>query len=276
MADIKITPLFHGNMHADRDLLLTGHPSSLLTRGAHAKNKVWCEVPSFTYLIEHPDGTMLFDASISKHWEDEWLPHYQELAPYDDVTEEQKFENALKLAGYGPEDIDYLFLSHLHVDHAGNARLFNTANTQLLVQEKEFTAAANRDADGEFFLRADYDIPGARFTLLPGDVEIMKGVYAVSLPGHTAGTMALMVDTKNSGTIIMASDACYFKESYDDEIGSMVSADLVQWKQSMRKLKMLARSRHATVVPGHDHSLCHEGKCPIADEPRLRVPGHYD
>lgn len=276
MAEIKITPLFHGNMHADRDLLLTGHPSSLLSKSAHAKNKVWCEVPSFTYLIEHPDGTILFDASISKHWEDEWLPHFRELAPYDEVTEEQKFENALKLAGYGPEDIDYLFLSHLHCDHAGNARLFTTANTTLLVQDKEFTAAANRDADGEFFLRADYDIPGARFTLLPGDTEIMKGIHAVSLPGHTAGTMALMVDLKHSGTIILASDACYFKASYDDEVGSMVSADLVQWKQSMRKLKMLARSRNATVVPGHDHSLCHEGACPIGSEERLRVPGFYD
>lgn len=277
MPKIRITPLFHGNMHADRDLLLTGHPAGLLSRDGRHKNKVWCEVPSFTYLIEHPDGRLLFDAAISRHWEDEWLPHYKDLAPYDEVTEEQMFEQALKRAGYGPEDIDYVFLSHLHCDHAGNARLFKSAHSTLLVGEKEFTAAANREADGEFFLRADYDIPGARFTLLPGDTEILKGVTAVSLPGHTAGTMALMVDTENCGTLILASDACYFKESYDDEVGSMVSADLVEWKRSMRKLKMLARSRNATVVPGHDHRLCHEGQCPIGEEPRLRVaPRYYD
>ena len=275
MKGIKITPMQHGYMNVDRDLLLTGHPSSLLMKSNHTKNKVWCEAPSFTYLIEHPDGKMIFDASISRHWEDEWLPDFQELAPWV-YTEKQLFENMLKASKLGPEDIDYLFLSHLHTDHAGNARLFAGTDTKLLVQDKEFTTAANREEDGEFFLKVDYDIPGARFTLLPGDAEIMKDVHAISLPGHTSGTMGLMVHLEHSGTIILTSDACYMKESYDDEVGSLISADLATWKQSMRKLKMLARAYNATVIPGHDHRVCHEGDCPIGHEDTMRNPGTYD
>ena len=64
MRGIKIRPLHHGNMHADLELLVTGHPDLMLTKTSHAKNKVWCEVPSFTFLIDHPDGRILFDASI--------------------------------------------------------------------------------------------------------------------------------------------------------------------------------------------------------------------
>ncbi|MEL0082035.1 MAG: N-acyl homoserine lactonase family protein [Gammaproteobacteria bacterium] len=277
MRGIKIKPLFHGNMHVDKDLLITGHPDLLLTRSNHSKNRVWCEAPSFTYIIEHPDGRMLFDASIHKHWEDQWLPEYKELAPYDDYTEEQQFEGALKAAGLGPEDIDYVFLSHLHVDHAGNAKLFDTANTtQILCHEDEYMAAANMEKDEHFFLRGDYDVPGLRFATLPGDIEIMKGITAISLPGHTAGTMALKIDLEHSGTVILTSDACYLKESYDDEVGSLIGASLEQWHRSMKKLKMLARANNATVIPGHDHKICHEGTAPLCNEPHLRVGGEYD
>ena len=277
MRGIKIRPLFHGNMHCDKDLLVTGHPDLMLTRTNPSKNRVWCEAPSFTYIIEHPDGRMLFDASIDKHWEEQWLPEYKELAPYDDYTEEQLFENALKNAGLGPEDIDYVFLSHLHVDHAGNAKLFNTASsTQILCHEDEYKAAANMEKDEHFFLRGDYDVPGMRFSTLPGDIEIMKDVRAISVPGHTAGTMALMIHLEHSGTIILTSDACYLKESYDDEVGSMIGADLEEWGRSMQKIKMFARNYDATVIPGHDHQLCHEGHGPLCEEERLRVGGEYD
>jgi glyoxylase-like metal-dependent hydrolase (beta-lactamase superfamily II) len=277
MRGIKIRPLFHGNMHVDKDLLVSGHPDLLLTRSNHNKNRVWCETPSFTYLIEHPDGRILFDASIHKHWEDQWLPGYKELAPYDDYTEEQLFENTLKAHKLGPEDIDYVFLSHLHVDHAGNAKLFATCpSCKVLCHQDEHRAAANMTVDQHFFLRGDFDVPGLRFTTLGGDTEILKDVHAISVPGHTAGTMALMVHLQHSGTVILTSDACYLKESYDAEVGSVISDNLAQWHASLRRIKMLARNHHATVIPGHDHNLCHEGETPLRGENKVRVGGSYD
>lgn len=275
MRGITVTPILHGHMHVDRDLLLTGHPETMLMASNHAKSKIWCKIPSFTYLIDHPDGKLLFDASISQRWQQEWLPAWQELAPWEH-TEEELFENALKARKLGPEDIDYLFLSHLHTDHAGNARLFKTSGTKILVQDAEFTAAANRTVDEHFFLNVDYDIPGAKYNLLPGDTEIMKDVFAVSLPGHTPGTQGLMIHLDRSGTIILTSDACYMKESYTSEVGSMISSDLARWGQSMKKLKMLARCHHATIIPGHDHNICHEGHAALAKEPTIRVGRAYE
>jgi N-acyl homoserine lactone hydrolase len=274
MKGITVRPISHGHLHVDRDVLLTGPPDSLLTKSHHAKNKVWCKIPSFTFVIDHPDGTILFDATISGNWQKEWLPEWQELAPWEH-SEEELFENALKKHKLGPENVDYLFLSHLHTDHAGNARLFKSSGTKILMHEAEFAAAANRQADENFFLRADYEIPGARYNLLPGDTEILKDVHAVSLPGHTAGTMGLMIHLDRSGTIILTSDACYMKESYDTEVGSMISADLERWRASMRKLKMLARCHNATIIPGHDHNVCHEGAAPLAQEAKVRLDRVY-
>lgn len=277
MRGISVKPLLHGHLNVDRDLLVTGHPEALLTKSAPDISKVWCKIPSFTYVVDHPDGKLLFDASISPDWKKEWHPEWQELAEWE-RTEEEQFENSLKREGLGPEDVDYLFLSHLHTDHAGNARLFNTSGTRILIHDDEFIAAANRQDDENFFLRADYELPGARYNLLPGDVEIMKDVFAVSLPGHTPGSMGLMIHLEHSGTIILAADACYLKDSYETQVGSMISADQDAWLRSMHKLKMLARCHNATIIPGHDHSLCQEGEedCPLHGEDRVRVGGVYD
>ena len=54
MRGITIRPLHHGNMHVDLELLVTGHPELMLTKSQPKKNKVWCEVPSLTFLIDHP------------------------------------------------------------------------------------------------------------------------------------------------------------------------------------------------------------------------------
>ncbi len=277
MRGIRIRALHHGNMRTDIELLVTGHPHYMLTRTNPEKRKIWCQVPSFSYVIEHPDGNMVFDASINPHWEKEWLPAYQELAPYEEYTPDQLFENSLKAAGYGPEDIKYVFLSHLHTDHCGNARLFKGTNVQVLVHEKEYQGVANLTEDENFFLRCDYDVSGLHFAPLPGDMEIMKDVYAVSLPGHTWGTMGLMIHLEHSGTVILPSDAIYRKESYDLSHPSMITPDPETWRKSLNKLKLLARNYDATIVPGHDHSLCHEGESPLRNEETLRLhPALYD
>ena len=72
-----------------------------------------------------------------------------------------------------------------------------------------------------------------------------------------------MIHLEHAGTVILTSDACYRKDSYDHEVGSIISADVEQWKRSLHKIKMLARAHHATVMPGHDHSVCHEGETPL-------------
>jgi glyoxylase-like metal-dependent hydrolase (beta-lactamase superfamily II) len=275
MAGNTIQVLYHGYMEIDRDLLIA-NPNTFLTQSNRESSKVLCQAPSFTYLIRSPDGkTMLYDATIHKNWEQEWHPEWKELANWKH-SEEEMFENTLKKQKLGPEDIDYVLLSHLHVDHAGNARIFATTDTELLVHDDEFTDAAAREADGNFFLRVDYDIPGANYSLLPGDTEIMKGVRAISLPGHTAGTMGLFVETERSGNIIITSDACYMKDSYDLEAGSPISANLEIWKRSMKKLKMFARAHNATILFGHDHAVCHEGHTPINDETQIRRDRLYD
>lgn len=57
-------------------------------------------------------------------------------------------------------------------------------------------------------------VDGLRWAQLTEDTEVMEGVRLFEAPGHTWGTMCLMVDLPNTGTMIFTFDAAYMRESY--------------------------------------------------------------
>ena len=133
------------------------------------------------YLIEHPDGTLLWDAGLSDSLA-EGSPHTQANGTVTTVTATLRAQ--LEELGYQPADITYLALSHLHYDHAGNANDF-VASTWL-VQRPEHEAAFG-DAQG-FFDRALYaELENSETMLLDGDHDVFGDgtVVIKSAPGHT-------------------------------------------------------------------------------------------
>jgi N-acyl homoserine lactone hydrolase len=276
MSGITIKTLHCGNMGLDKDALVEG-PNNLTASRRQAQRE-WYACPSFSYVINHPDGRILFDASVYRGWQNEWPMAWQESADYSETSDEEFFEARLKQMNLDPSDFKYVFLSHMHSDHCGNARLFAGTNAQILVHEKELSGVANLEADDKnawnFFLSADYSVSGLKYTTLYGDMEIMKGIRAISLPGHTWGTMGLLVELEHSGTIILSSDALYVKESYGPPAsGAMIDWDRAEWLKSVNKLKLLQKAHDAMIIPGHDHNVIHHNcSChPLKDESKLRI-----
>lgn len=250
---IRVTPLRHGSLQLDKDLLLSGHPGMILTRSHRDRPRVLCEAPIITYVIEHPEGRVLFDAAISTDWRQTWPEGYQEAAWYDDTDPEQYFETTLKRCGLAPDDFRYVVLSHLHCDHAGNARLFARANNvEVLAHENEIKGALSLEEDQEFFLRGDYDVPGLKLVGVYGDRQILPGIHLMEVPGHTWGTMALVVEA-DAGPLILTSDSCYTQDSYGPPaIPSIISMDKERWAASIEKIRRRAERIGARVLFGHD------------------------
>lgn len=269
MARNRLRVLYHGDILVPRGGLI----DPPVIDEAAGKSPL-CHAPCFTYLIETEGGRkIIVDAAVSREYLAEWPKAYLDYATYEH-TEGQRFAEMLKSHKLGPEDIDLVFLSHLHCDHAGNARLFTSTNATIMVHKKELEAAQAKGADIDFYVRADFDIASKRFTYIDQDVEIDKGIRAIQLPGHTAGTVGLLVETEHCGNLVITSDACYLKDSYDLERSEGRPADREQWLESMHRLKHVAKKHNATILPGHDHEICHEGRCPIAHEPRVRDHEH--
>jgi glyoxylase-like metal-dependent hydrolase (beta-lactamase superfamily II) len=170
-----------------------------------------------------------------------------------------------------PSDFTDLIVTHLHTDHAGNVPMFAKGNTRIIVHEDELRGCVTekggllRDdlltlwgvTSPQGFTRKDFAclLPD-RATTVFADQEIHRGVWTVSLPGHTWGTMGVAVNLPHSGWILLASDHIYLSASYGDPfMGNLLNQDPRRWAHSALKVRRLVEKYRMRVLPGHDNKI---------------------
>ncbi len=99
--------------------------------------------------------------------------------------------DGMKKAGLNPADIKYIIVSHAHGDHDGSVKFLQTTyNPRVIMGPKDWELAA-READPP---RHDIDATdGQKVTL--GDTTVT--IYIT--PGHTGGTLSVLVPVKDHG-----------------------------------------------------------------------------
>ena len=83
------------------------------------------------YLIAHPKGTLIWDTGLSDAIAA--LPDGKANGGFH-MRLKKPLAAQLKEAGYAPEAVTYLGISHMHFDHIGNVGLFPKAS--LLIQKE--------------------------------------------------------------------------------------------------------------------------------------------
>ena len=112
-----------GAMTADLTWLLLAPGRAIRRRQDKDLPAEWVDVPTHCVLVDTPDGKLLWDTSCPRDWEQRWAPTgLQDFFPYDKVSDDEYLDSRLKQLGLAPGDLDYVVLSHLHFDHAGNAQ----------------------------------------------------------------------------------------------------------------------------------------------------------
>jgi len=256
MAKMKMQIIYCGYMCTDR-AWLTQNPVTFarmdLDTGAVKKDLFWIKSPTYTLYIEHPEGNLMIDTSNPSDWRTRWPKDIAEWYPYVGVTKEQLFANQIKSLNIDVNKIDYLINTHLHFDHAGNNALFaNTkAGKRIIVHEKELELAK---VGGGAYVSADWDVPGLQYETIKGDTEIVKDVTLLELPGHTAGTLGVMVKLDKEGTFIFTSDAIYTKENYGPpSVRPGIIYDSITCDKTVEKVRKLEKMTNATMMFGHDY-----------------------
>lgn len=228
--------------------------------------------PVYAYVIEHRGGRMVVDTGMSDSFGKDWKNNfYRERMAYD-PGENGLFTQRLRELDLKPADISDVVITHLHTDHAGNLPMF-AANetTRILVHENELRGCVMekggllRDdlitlwgvTSPQGFTRKDFAclLPN-RATLVYGDQEIYRGIWTVSLPGHTWGTIGVAVNLPHSGWLLLASDHIYLSSTYSDPFNvSILNQDPRQWAHSAMKVRRLVEKYGMRVLPGHDSRI---------------------
>lgn len=252
--EMKLHMLSTGVMECDHTWLLLKGGTTIMDRHHKESPPAWGECPTHAVLIEHPEGRVLWDTGVPRDWETRWAPTgFQDFFPVlEPPTGPGYLDSALAELDLAPSDIDILILSHLHFDHAANAKLFDNGTTRIITSDDEI--AGVKAIPGAFqgaHLVSDFD--GLDLEGVSGDAEILPGIKVLATPGHTWGTMSLQVDLPKDGTKIFTSDAVYLGASWGPpSVGAGIVWDNLKWLESVEKLRGIAERTGAEVIFGHD------------------------
>lgn len=257
-----------GRTSLDFELALSGHPDNLVTAANPDQTKQLLVHPIYTYVVDHPEGRVLIDTGVSVDYQREWRNEFYSDAMAHDPGEGGLFPERLATAGYGVEDFDHVVISHLHTDHAGNIKMFCPTDAKIYVGEDELRSATETKAgllrddlitlwgvtSPQGFVRSDFSclLPD-RATTVFADFELLPGVWIVTLPGHTWGTIGVAVKLEETGWVLIASDAIYLAANYAKPfIGSLLNHHPEAWARSAVKVRRLVERYGMSVLPGHD------------------------
>ncbi|NNL66272.1 MAG: N-acyl homoserine lactonase family protein [Myxococcales bacterium] len=209
-------------------------------------------VPVWAWAIEHPKGTVVFDAGMHPDVATDPEARLGRLAKVFDAeySAAETVGARLEQAGLDPTRVDWLVNSHLHFDHAGgNAEI---PNARLVVQEAEWRAGADPDlAARNGFDPRDYDL-GHDVLCVRGEHDLFGDGLVTCIPthGHTPGHQSLRVRLAE-GEYVLTSDACYLRRTLEELHLPGVVHDREAMLDSLHRLRAL-EAAGAKLLFGHD------------------------
>jgi glyoxylase-like metal-dependent hydrolase (beta-lactamase superfamily II) len=194
VGDIEVTPVSDGTVDLPVDQLL--HQKPELTRATLEKNhlKVPLETSDNAFLINTGSKLVLVDTGAG--------------ALFGPTL--GKLVQNLKAAGYQPEQVDEIYITHMHGDHVGGLvrdgqRTFPNAVVRAGKADADFwLSKANMDkapADKKGFFQGAMAsinpyVEAGKFKAIEGNGQLVPGVSAMAEHGHTSGHTIYMVESR--------------------------------------------------------------------------------
>jgi N-acyl homoserine lactone hydrolase len=224
------------------------------------------KVPVGFFVVMHPKGNVLFDTGNNDKIITDpsyWGTAFQRLSPVN--TPDMAIDTQLAKIGLKPDDIKYVVVSHLHLDHGGNVAKFPSST--LVVQKDEIRTAfwpepgmARGYIPGDVApLRSDVGeaMPNKyKMIQLHGDMDIFgdNSVVVKRWVGHTPGSQMMVVRLPKTGTIILTGDNAYFRENVEKNIlpNVVLAYDPPGILRAYEWIRLLQATEKADFFSAHD------------------------
>lgn len=228
--------------------------------------------PINVYVIEHHSGVVLFDTGQDRAslTDPGYFPRRIDRLVNSrlgqlEIGPAETLEAGLSGLGYRAGDIGTVVLSHLHPDHVGGLALFGRAD--VVVSRAEWQTLERPRPEARGLYREHVDLPGltwrriapepladpalAPFTAghdLLGDGSLV----ILPTPGHTAGSISMLVRWPGRAPLLMVGDLAYD----DDRLAAGELSGMCNRRRTRESMNQVNALRAAmpdlVVLPAHD------------------------
>lgn len=201
LGSFEVTALSDGTVKLPVDKLLTNvKPATVEQLLARSYLKAPVETSVNAYLVNTGSKLVLIDAGAAGLFG----PTLGRLMTH------------LKASGYTPEQVDEIYVTHMHADHVGGLvadgkPAFPNATVRAHVKEGDFwLSTANMDkapADAKGFFQGAMAslnpyVAAGKFKPFDGETELVPGIRAVPATGHTPGHTVYAVESEGNKLVV--------------------------------------------------------------------------
>ena len=225
-------------------------------------------LPVSAYLIEHPEGLLLFDTGWSRDVSPDGeynrfaqikhmgVGHYLLNQAY--LAKGESLIEQLANMGIYPRFIDCVILSHLHTDHASglnqikSAKSFLVSKPELEDTKKYPIRYVSSMWDGINFETFDFENSGVGPVGKSFDLFGDGSIELINIPGHTSGMVAMKI-TNDDKFVLLYADGGYAEKSLRDNILPGTALDDKLAMKSLQWIKKIsAQSNCIESLATHD------------------------
>lgn len=162
-------------------------------------------------LVETPDALVLIDNGAGNKEDAKFCSIYG----IENAGSPTRLEDALRDAGFSPDDVAIVIDSHLHFDHAGGNTYADAEGrvrlsfprARYFVQRGEFEYAHwQNERIQASYLPHNFDPvhEAGRYTFLEGEAEVLPGIRVLPTPGHTPHHQSVLIESEGQTALFLA------------------------------------------------------------------------